>query len=70
MVQLVLDHPDSDPSQLLIVGDNTEHIKLGKKAGIKTCAVKNGDNNCDAEKLTTLSMTSEPCSTLYNRSIS
>lgn len=48
MVQVVLDQTDSDPSQVLIVGENTEHIKLGKKAGIKTCAVKNGDNNCDA----------------------
>lgn len=45
MVQMVLEHTDSDPSQVLIVGENTEHIELGKKAGIKTCAVKCGDNN-------------------------
>mgnify|MGYP003479549519 FL=1 len=45
MVQMVLEHTDSDPSQVLIVGENTEHIELGKKAGIKTCVVKCGDNN-------------------------
>ena len=47
MVQMVLDHTDSEPSQVLIVGENSERIELGKKAGIKTCAVKCGENDRD-----------------------
>ena len=40
LVSKVLEHTDSDPSQVLIVGENSNNIALGKQAGIKTCAVK------------------------------
>ena len=52
LVSMVLEHTDSDPSQVLIVGENSNNIALGKQAGIKTCAVKckgiNG-NTADAD---------------------
>ena len=52
LVSKVLEHTDSDPSQVLIVGENSNNIALGKQAGIKTCAVKckgiNG-NTADAD---------------------
>ena len=40
MVNKVLEHTDSDPSQVLMVGEDKMKIALGKQAGIKTCAVK------------------------------
>ena len=47
MVLRVLEHTDSDPSQVLMVGENTSNFSLGKQAGIKTCAVKCRGNNSD-----------------------
>ena len=35
LVKTILDHTDSEPSQTLIVGENSENIELGKKEGIK-----------------------------------
>lgn len=44
LVKVVLEHTESEPSQVLIVGKNMSNIELGKKAGVKTCAVKTGDS--------------------------
>ncbi|MCI5505542.1 MAG: HAD family hydrolase [Prevotella sp.] len=47
IVNKVLEHTDTDPSQVLIVGENSSNIILGKQAGIKTCAVKCKGENMD-----------------------
>ena len=49
LVKTILDHTDSEPSQTLIVGENSENIELGKKEGIKTCAVKTDDMSDTAD---------------------
>ena len=49
LVRTVLEHTDSEPSQTLIVGESSKNIELGKKAGIKTCAVKTDDKSETAD---------------------
>lgn len=37
---LIADHTDSTPSQVMVVGESTPNLALGKEAGINTCMIK------------------------------
>lgn len=42
MYNLIADHTDSAPSQVMVVGESTPNLALGKEAGTKTCMIRKG----------------------------
>lgn len=38
----IVECTDSDPSQVMVVGENLSNLELGKEAGFKTCLIRKG----------------------------